>query len=102
MFRRSRSRSRSRARHASANLGLPDLLFFALFLSAAARFGLRVDWTWVALVLSFGATMALAILTDLNGLPALPLLAIAFLGANADLLWRRLRAERRTQAQTAK
>ena len=28
--------------HAAANLGLPDLLFFALFLAAAARFGLRV------------------------------------------------------------
>ena len=28
--------------HAAANLGVPDLLFFALFLGAAARFGLRV------------------------------------------------------------
>ncbi len=28
--------------HAAANLGVPDLLFFALFLAAAARFGLRV------------------------------------------------------------
>ena len=52
--------------------------------------------------LSFGATMALAILTDQNGLPALPLLAVAFLGANADLLWRRLRSARRAEAQPAK
>jgi predicted enzyme related to lactoylglutathione lyase len=37
-----------------ANLGLPDLLFFAVFLAAAARFRLRVYWTWLALVLSFG------------------------------------------------
>jgi hypothetical protein len=86
----------------AANLGLPDLLFFALFLAAAARFRLRVYWTWLALVLSFGATMALAILTDQNGLPALPLLAVAFLGANADLLWRRLRSGRRAEAQPAK
>jgi hypothetical protein len=86
---------------AAANLGLPDLMFFALFLSAAARFGLRVYWTWLALVLSFGTTMALAILTDENGLPALPLLAIAFLAANADLLWRQLRSARRAEAQPA-
>jgi hypothetical protein len=86
----------------AANLGLPDLLFFALFLAAAARFRLRVYWTWLALVLSFGATMALAILTDQNGLPALPLLAVAFLGANADLLWRQLRSARRAEAQPAK
>ena len=33
--------------HAAANLGVPDLLFFALFLGAADRFGLRVYWTWV-------------------------------------------------------
>jgi hypothetical protein len=86
----------------AANLGLPDLMFFALFLAAAARFELRVYWTWLALTLSFGATMALAILTDQNGLPALPLLAVAFLGANADLLWRRLRSARRAEAQPAK
>ena len=36
--RRSRSPSRSRASD-DRNLGLPDLLFFALFLAAAARFG---------------------------------------------------------------
>jgi hypothetical protein len=85
----------------AANLGLPDLMFFALFLAASARFQLRVYWTWAALVASFGATMALAILTDENGLPALPLLAVAFLGANADLLWRRLRSARRAEAQPA-
>jgi hypothetical protein len=87
---------------AAANLGLPDLLFFALFLAAAARFRLRVFWTWLALTLSFGTTMALAILTGENGLPALPLLAVAFLAANADLLWRRLRSARRAEAQPAK
>ncbi len=75
-------------------LGLPDLLFFALFLAATARWGLRVLPTWVALVASFGLTMALAIYVDpfgIGGLPALPLLCVAFLAPNADLIWRALR-----------
>jgi hypothetical protein len=83
----------------SAHLGLPDLLFYALFLAASARFELRVFWTWLALTLSFGATMALAIWWDVAGLPALPLLSLGFLLPNADLLWRRLRRrERRADA----
>lgn len=75
-------------------LGAPDLLFFAVFLAAAVRFGLRPGWTWLAMSLSFGATMALAVWLDpfgLGGVPALPLLSLAFLAANADLLWRALR-----------
>jgi hypothetical protein len=76
---------------ASANLGLPDVLFFALFLAATVRFGLRTAWTWLAMTLSFGATMALAVASDAAGLPALPGLCIAFLAVNADLIWRRLR-----------
>lgn len=80
--------------HASANLGLPDLLFFALFLGAAARFGLRVEWTWVLMTASFGTTIALAVAFGLNGLPALPGLSIGFLAPNADLLWARLRKPR--------
>ena len=76
----------------TAQLGLPDLLFFALFLAAAARWGLRTKLTFLAMALSFGATMALAVYFELNGLPALPLLALGFLAPNADLLWTRLRA----------
>jgi Na+/H+-dicarboxylate symporter len=72
----------------SANLGLPDLLFFALFLAAAARWKLRVGWTWIALTLSLGATMLLAVEWGVAGLPALPGLAFGFLIPNADLLWR--------------
>jgi hypothetical protein len=78
----------------SANLGLPDLLFFALFLAAAARFALRARLTWILLTLSFGATLALAAAWR-GGLPALPLLSIGFLAANADLIWQRLRPEGR-------
>jgi hypothetical protein len=70
-----------------ASLGLPDLLFFALFLAAAARFRLRVTATFVLMALSIGVTTALAAWTD-RALPATPLLSIGFLVANADLLWR--------------
>ena len=74
--------------HNSAQLGLPDVLFFSLFLGAADRFGLRVGLTWVLMALSFGATLALAVGFDISGLPALPLLSVAFVLANADHLWR--------------
>ena len=73
--------------HATANLGVPDLLFFALFLAAAARYGLRVGWTWLAMVASFGVTIGLAVQLNLSGLPALPGVALGFLLPNLDLLW---------------
>ena len=72
----------------AAKLGLPDLLFFALFLAAADRFRLRVRETWLLMTLSFGTTLAGTYFFSVDGLPALPLLAIGFLLANADLLWR--------------
>jgi hypothetical protein len=78
----------------SFNLGLPDVLFFAVFLAAADRWRLRVPLTWVAMTASFGATLAIALAWDpfdLGGLPALPLLSLAFLAANGDLLWHELR-----------
>jgi hypothetical protein len=81
--------------HAAANLGVPDLLFFALFLAAAARFRLRVRATWVCLVAALGLTIAATVWWNLSGLPALPGIAVGFLAPNADLLWRRLRHEPR-------
>jgi hypothetical protein len=75
----------------SANLGLPDLLFFAVFLAATVQFGLRVRLTWLCMALSFGLTMALAVAFDLVGLPALPLLSLGFLAPNVDLLWTQVR-----------
>jgi hypothetical protein len=74
-----------------AKLGLPDLLFFALFLGAAARWRLRTGWTWVCLTASIGGTMALATWFEVDGLPALPLLALGFLLPNADVLYREVR-----------
>lgn len=79
--------------HAAAALGLPDVLFFAVFLSAAARWGLRTHLTWLGMVASLGLTMALAAYTSIfggAGLPALPLLAVGFLLPNLDLLMKRL------------
>lgn len=86
----------------AANLGLPDLLFFALYLGACARFGLRTGWTWVAMTLSFGLTIALAVGFDVDGLPALPLLSLAFLAANADVLWRAFRRWRGATAEATR
>lgn len=76
----------------AAHLGLPDFLFFALFLAASARFRLRPWWTWVGMSAGIGGTVLLATAFDVGGLPALPLLSLGFLLPNADLLWNRLRA----------
>ena len=78
----------------SYGLGLPDVLFFTLFLGAAARWGLRVAATWLGMVVFLGLTIALTIWVDPfgnGGLPALPALSVAFLLVNADLLWRQAR-----------
>jgi len=82
-----------------AMLGLPDLLFFALFLGASARWHLRTGWTWVCLVAGLGGTMALATWLEVDGLPALPLLSVGFLLPNADLLWRAVRRQRDLSGQ---
>lgn len=78
-----------------AQLGLPDVLFFALFLGAAEKFGLRVLPTFLACVLSFPVTIAIGTGFGLDGMPGLPLLAIAFIGVNADLLFRQIVRRRR-------
>ncbi|MEO5575325.1 MAG: hypothetical protein ABIR67_02970 [Gaiellaceae bacterium] len=75
----------------TANLGPPDILFFALFLAAADRFALRLAWTWLAMAALLGATLILAATTDVAGLPALPAICVGFLLPNADLLWTALR-----------
>ncbi len=75
----------------AAYLGPPDVLFYALFLAAAARWGLRVGWTWIGTTLMYGLTVVLANALHVDGLPALPFLSFGFLVANADLLWKRFR-----------
>ena len=74
--------------------GPPDIIFYALFLGAAARFGLRVGWTWLATTGLYGGSFLIAIATHADGLPALPFLSVGFIAANADLLWARLRPRR--------
>jgi hypothetical protein len=78
----------------SANLGPPDVVFFALFLAAAVRFGLRAGWTWVCMTALLSLTLVVTASTDIAGLPALPAVCLGFLLPNADLLWRRLRPRR--------
>jgi hypothetical protein len=78
----------------SANIGPPDVLFFALFLATASRFRLRSGWTWVAMTALLSLTLVSAAWFDIDGLPALPAVCIGFLLPNVDLIWRRLRGER--------
>jgi len=75
----------------AARLGLPDVLFFAVFLGAAVRFRLRPGWTFFAMLVGLGVTMVLATWLTVGGLPALPGISLGFLLPNADLLWTRLR-----------
>jgi hypothetical protein len=75
----------------AASLGPPDVLFYALFLGAARRWGLRDGWTWIATTGMYGLTVIVAQVAGVSGLPALPFLSAGFLGANADLLWRQFR-----------
>jgi hypothetical protein len=75
--------------HGAAHIGPPDLLFFALFLGAADRFGLRVVTSWAAMALSLGVTIVLTEVLNVDGLPALPFISVSFLLANCDLLWQR-------------
>ena len=44
-----------------ARIGPPDILFFALFLAAAARFGLRVAWTWIGMTAMLSATLIVVV-----------------------------------------
>ena len=74
----------------SAQIGVSDFVFFALFAASAARMGLRRRATWAAMTASFGATAAISYAADAT-LPALPLLSAGLLLPNADLLWARAR-----------
>jgi hypothetical protein len=74
----------------SAALGVTDVFFLGLLLSAVLVFGLRLVPSALLMVASFGVTYVLAVAFD-RALPALPLLSIAFLGVNADLLLARMR-----------
>lgn len=82
-------------KRSAANLGVPDLLFFAFFLGAARRFHLRVVPTWVGMLAGLAITFFLVQWTGASGLPALPGISAGFLVPNADLIWRELRRKPR-------
>jgi hypothetical protein len=75
---------------AAARLGLPDVMFFAVFLAASDRFGLRPLATWLCMTAALGLTIVLSAVWISSGLPALPAISLGFLAPNADLIWRRL------------
>ncbi len=82
--------------HEAARLGLPDIFFFALFLAASVRFGLRPRATWVGLVVCLVVTTLGAHVLSVDGLPALPGMSLGLLVPNADVIWRRVRPGQRT------
>jgi hypothetical protein len=72
----------------SAALGVTDVFFYGLLLASVVRYGLRVRLSALAMLASFGVTYLAAVGFD-RALPALPLLSLAFLAVNADLLAQR-------------
>jgi hypothetical protein len=83
----------------SINLGPPDVVFFALFLAAAARFRLRVGWTWIGMTGLLALTVALVWWIADSGLPALPAVCLGFLLPNADRIWRHVSETRHSHQE---
>ena len=87
---------------ATANIGPPDIVFFALFLAASQRFGLRIGPTWLSMTGLLSLTLLVVYFWDRSGLPALPAVCFGFLLANLDLLWREARDAYGARGQEAK
>ena len=86
---------------AVVSIGPPDIVFFALFMAAAARFRLRVPATWIGMTACLAVTLALVWWwDDVSGLPALPAVCLGFLAPNADLLWKDVRRVRARPTET--
>jgi hypothetical protein len=86
----------------TANVGPPDILFFGVFLAAAARYGLRLMWTFIATVALMGLTIVSTVMFDVEGLPALPAVALGLLLPNADLIYKKLKGTRPSLTQAAR
>ena len=69
-------------------LGMSDLVFLGLFTVGSRTTGLRPRASFAAMLLSLVVTFAVTMGTR-RSLPALPLLGVAFIIANADLFWAR-------------
>jgi hypothetical protein len=74
-------------------LGVSDIIFFCLYLCVARRFHLRTAATVVGMALSVLVSVVIGL--RISAVPALPLLGLAFVGVNADLLWHGGRPARR-------
>ena len=77
---------------AISRIGISDLIFFSLFIACSLTYRLRRITTALAMTGSFLGTMVAGITLD-RGVPALPLLSVSFLLANADLLYHRFLEE---------
>lgn len=86
---------------AFSSLGPPDVIFFALFLATAARYGLRLGWTWLGMTGALALVLVGTYVFDLNGAPALPAISLGLLLANADILWGHLGVWRTRRAGRA-
>lgn len=73
---------------AVSRLGGSDIIFFSLFIGTTLIYGLRRSLTAIAMAASLVATLVVGVTLG-YGVPALPLLSLSFLLANADLLYRR-------------
>jgi len=83
----------------SINIGPPDVIFFALFLAAAERFGLRIAPTWLGMTGFLALTVALVWWLAGSGLPALPAVCLGFLLPNADRIWRHVQETRQAHRE---
>ncbi len=77
---------------AVSRLGVSDMIFFSLFIACSLTYRLRRVITVLAMTVSFIGTMIAGIAFN-KGVPALPLLSISFVSANADLLYQRFLEE---------
>jgi len=72
-------------------VGIGDFLFLALFLTVAVRYAMNdAKAVWATFAIMLAAPVPFVIWPDLAGLPGLPLISLAVLGAN----WRYLRFSR--------
>lgn len=77
---------------AVSRIGISDIIFFSVFVACTLTYRLRRAVTALAMTASFVGTMIVGIILGI-GVPALPLLSLAFLLANADRLYRRFLEE---------
>ena len=76
----------------ASKIGVSDLIFFSLFLACTLTYRLRRITTALTMTASFIGTMIAGVSLNM-GVPALPLLSVAFMLSNGDVLYRRFLEE---------